>query len=113
MDAENNRDQRSAIMRARNCGKTAGMDKSQTHSSHRAGQNTMTIETTISKEQALQQIAEHLVKETTAKMVNDIGPMLASGSAGSVTVNTEHLFAGGKGSAGQAGAGCSISMGGE
>ncbi|UQI38791.1 hypothetical protein [Vreelandella venusta] len=73
----------------------------------------MTIEATISKEQALQQIGEHLVKETAAKMVADIGPMLASGTSGSVAGDAKSLFAGGGGSAGQAGAGCSVSLGGE
>lgn len=73
----------------------------------------MTIDTTISKEQALQQIGEYLVKETTVKMVDDIKPMLANGTSGSVAGDAKSLFAGGCGSAGQAGAGCSVSLGGE
>ena len=73
----------------------------------------MTIDTTISKEQALQQIGEHLVKETAIKMVADIKPMLANGTSGSVVGDAKSLFAGGNGAAGQAGVGCSVSLGGE
>lgn len=49
------------------------------------------------------QYAECVVKETAAKMVADIGPMLANGTSGSVKGDAKSLFAGGNGSAGQAG----------
>lgn len=73
----------------------------------------MTIDTTISKEQALQQIGEHLVKETAAKMVADIGPMLASGTSGSVVGDAKNIFCRGNGSMGQAGGIGIVSPGGE
>ncbi|MFJ5538521.1 hypothetical protein [Vreelandella titanicae] len=49
----------------------------------------MTIDHTFDRDKAIQQIAEHLVKETTVKVVADIGPMLASGTRGSVIGDTE------------------------
>jgi len=69
------------------------------------------------REKLERQYAECVIKETNAKMVADIGPMLASGASGSVAGDAIRLFSGGNGSAGQAGGSGSgsgsISLGGE
>tara|TARA_R110000751_G_scaffold201631_1_gene306344 strand:- start:98 stop:319 length:222 start_codon:yes stop_codon:yes gene_type:complete len=73
----------------------------------------MTIDTKIDRGEALQKIAEHLVKEAASKMVADIGPMAVNGTCGSVKGDAKSLFAGGYGSAGQSGGSGSVSLGGE